>query len=159
MAFGVHANATTTYPELLAREPSRYLLDGVMIDSGVLPGESWLGKVAVHEVGHWLGLRHPDESKDCVEDSDMIADTPVAKRTRGCPDKPVRTCGGPDNDPVHNHMSYTNEYVFPQRQPNPMTMGFANLNPGLVLAGKSSPKAKFGACIRYGRSSAPTAEL
>ena len=42
--------------------PRGLRIDGVIVDSRTVPGGSFkgseLGRTAVHEVGHWLGLLH-----------------------------------------------------------------------------------------------------
>ena len=70
-------------------------MDGVVIDPDYIPGGSYdgynTGKIAVHEVGHWLGLFHtfqaPANSKDgCIGPGDHISDTPAEfSEARGCP--------------------------------------------------------------------------
>jgi hypothetical protein len=66
-----------------------------------------LGKTAVHEVGHWLGLRHIWGDSYCG--NDMIDDTPYQSSfTQGCP-KGIRTScnNGPNGDMYMNYMDLT----------------------------------------------------
>lgn len=80
--------------------------------AGALAGISDGGRTAVHEVGHYLGLRHIWGDGDCNED-DGMADTPFmdsqsqqdcdfARNT--CPDSPTDL-----PDMVENYMDYSND--------------------------------------------------
>lgn len=103
-------------------------LDGVVIDylafggTGKLPlGSSFglKGKTAVHEVGHYLGLRHiwGDDGGACQGDFDFeddgITDTPHADDASGSDcDKTKNTCNqgsGDLPDMVENYMDYSDE--------------------------------------------------
>lgn len=54
-----------------------------------------LGRVGVHEVGHYFNLRHPWNT-DCV-DNDFVADTPIqATGYSGCPGIDESSCGSRD---------------------------------------------------------------
>jgi hypothetical protein len=67
-----------------------------------------LGKTAVHEMGHWLGLRHIWGDSYCGDD--MIDDTPYQSTfTQGCPKGIIRrSCNnGPDGDMYMNYMDLT----------------------------------------------------
>ena len=72
----------------------------------------------VHEVGHWVCLRHPfDGDIFCNFDLDYVTDTPIELEPElgscvegldSCPDQP-----GLDN--IHNYMDYTSDdcrYLF-----------------------------------------------
>ncbi|MEO7984726.1 MAG: M43 family zinc metalloprotease [Bacteroidota bacterium] len=68
-----------------------------------------MGKTAVHEVGHWLNLKHLWGDENCGDDG--VSDTPKqATYTVGCPGVVRITCGnGPYGDMYMNYMDYTND--------------------------------------------------
>ena len=71
------------------------------------------GRTAVHEVGHFLNLRHIwGDTPDC-SGSDMVADTPnSAGPNFGTPTFPVVTCNnGPNGDMFMNFMDYVDDAV------------------------------------------------
>lgn len=90
--------------------------DGVVIRSdffgsiGTATGNKNKGRVAVHEVGHWLGLYHPFQG-GCLEtgNAETVKDTPpVAAASFGC-HLDSNTCHGdvPDlPDMIENYMDY-----------------------------------------------------
>ncbi len=67
------------------------------------------GRVGVHEVGHWLNLRHPWGTSTCGDD--YVADTPQQEGANYfCPTYPkVSTCAGngANGDMYMNYMDYT----------------------------------------------------
>jgi Pregnancy-associated plasma protein-A/Secretion system C-terminal sorting domain len=86
--------------------------DGLVISYtafGSGTGEYSLGKTAVHEAGHWLGLRHLWGDEYCGDDG--ISDTPKqASYTIGCPSTVRITCGNsPHGDMYMNYMDFTND--------------------------------------------------
>ncbi len=69
------------------------------------------GRTAVHEVGHWLNLRHIwGDTEDCTG-TDFVADTPNAKHpNRGSPTFPHISCSnGPNGDMFMNYMDYVDD--------------------------------------------------
>jgi hypothetical protein len=90
--------------------------DVVLILQDALPGgkrkRRTEGKIAIHEVGHWLSLKHVwGDADGCTPNQDDgLEDTPrQSTSTVGCPDQssesPADTCpyhSGLDN--VHNYM-------------------------------------------------------
>lgn len=88
--------------------------DGVVLDFDVFgPNSSVeglnMGKTLVHEVGHWLNLRHLWGDDYCGDDG--VADTPVQGGYNfGCPSGSHITCNnGPYGDMYMNYMDFTND--------------------------------------------------
>jgi hypothetical protein len=68
-----------------------------------------LGRTAVHEVGHWLGLKHIWGDRSCGDDG--VEDTPQQGfYTKGCPSGFRSSCNnGNAGDMYMNFMDYTND--------------------------------------------------
>jgi hypothetical protein len=68
-----------------------------------------LGRTAVHEVGHWLGLKHIWGDSYCGDD--LVDDTPKQGNfTSGCPDTFRSSCdNGAMGDMYMNYMDFTND--------------------------------------------------
>jgi hypothetical protein len=68
-----------------------------------------LGRTAVHEVGHWLGLKHIWGDAFCGDD--LVDDTPKQGNfTSGCPNGFRSSCSNGDmGDMYMNYMDYTND--------------------------------------------------
>ncbi len=87
--------------------------DGVVIDGGIFgPNNSSgyeLGRTAVHEVGHWLGLKHIWGDAPCG--NDFVDDTPTqSDYSVGCPTGIRTSCNNePSGDMYSNYMDYTND--------------------------------------------------
>jgi hypothetical protein len=87
--------------------------DGVVLSFGAFGLNSGsgreMGKTAVHEVGHWLGLKHIWGDEYCGDDG--IADTPKQGNfTSGCPTGVRSTCGaGAGGDMYMNYMDLTSD--------------------------------------------------
>ena len=89
-------------------------LDGIVLDFpafGVNNSSNGynLGKTAVHEVGHWLGLKHLWGEEYCGDDG--VGDTPKqAGFNVECPSGISISCNnGPDGDMYMNYMDYTSD--------------------------------------------------
>lgn len=84
-----------------------------------LQSYSQLGRILVHEVGHYLGLYHTFQggcqgmtAVNCSTDGDKVCDTPpVNAPNSGCPAASWNTCTEtPDlPDDIHNYMDYVSE--------------------------------------------------
>jgi len=88
--------------------------DGVVISSVAFgnrqPGGAYsMGRTAIHEVGHWLGLRHLWGDADCGDDG--VADTPKQETfTNGCPSGVRISCNNaPYGDMYMDYMDFTND--------------------------------------------------
>ncbi len=67
-----------------------------------------LGRTATHEVGHWLGLRHPWGDGDCTVD-DYCEDTPLCNGASfGCPVNPP-SCTPGVRRMIENYMDYSDD--------------------------------------------------
>ena len=78
-------------------------------DGLVLGVKALGGRTAVHEVGHWLGLRHLWGDADCGDDG--VADTPKQETfTNGCPSGVRISCNNaPYGDMYMDYMDFTND--------------------------------------------------
>jgi len=86
--------------------------DGVVISNtifGIRGGDYGNGRTAVHEVGHWLGLKHLWGDAACGDDG--VADTPRQETfTNGCPSGIRISCNnGPYGDMYMDYMDFTND--------------------------------------------------
>lgn len=85
--------------------------DGVVINLSAFGymSANQMGKTAVHEVGHWLGLRHTWGDSYCGDD--WVDDTPrQANFTSGCPSGVRISCGNtPNGDMYMNYMDLTSD--------------------------------------------------
>lgn len=107
-------------------------LDGVVVCSNVFGtmnvlGQFNMGRTVVHEVGHWLGLKHIWGDTYCGDD--LIDDTPKQGNfTSGCPNGFLSSCdNGALGDMYMNYMDYTNDAclnLFTQGQKNRMRSMF-----------------------------------
>ncbi len=85
--------------------------DGIVIHYGVFGKNNKagyeMGKTAVHEAGHWMGLRHIWGDAYCGDD--WVDDTPKqANFTTGCPTGVRLSCNsGPNGDMYMNYMDIT----------------------------------------------------
>ncbi len=69
------------------------------------------GRTAVHEIGHWLNLRHIWGDTEECSGSDLVADTPnAAGPNYGKPSFPHVSCAnGPSGDMFMNFMDYVDD--------------------------------------------------
>jgi len=94
--------------------PSEFL-DGVVVNHRAFGGDGFnsiarfnRGRTVVHEVGHYLGLRHIWGEDGCTTD-DGISDTPLQdKANLGCKSHPSRSCSN-EGDMFMNYMDYSND--------------------------------------------------
>ncbi|KAF2494213.1 metalloprotease 1 precursor [Lophium mytilinum] len=102
------------YPSRVDPNSDGFFLDGVCVRYNTVPGGSFAGwnegKVATHEIGHWLGVMHTFDG-GCDGTGDSVDDTPAeASYAGGCDFNPPRdSCPSPGLDPVHNYMDYSND--------------------------------------------------
>ncbi len=111
-----------TFPKYLSKEPT---MDGVVVHHRSLPGGGYegydLGRTAVHEVGHWLGLWHIFHPWDdagtsgCDGHGDEVADTPPQSQPGECFSQPGQRRNSckhdrPDlEDHLRNYMDYVQD--------------------------------------------------
>ena len=89
-------------------------IDGVVLGYNVIgatggSGGFNMGKTGVHEVGHWLNLKHLWGDTDCGDD--LVDDTPKQSTyTVGCPSAIRISCGnGPNGNMYMNYMDFTED--------------------------------------------------
>lgn len=119
--------------------------DGVVIDprffgmSGLATPPFHLGRVGVHEVGHYFNLKHP-WSNNC-EDNDFVADTPIQNTGySGCPDMDESSCGS--RDITANFMNNSEDAcvaMFTQGQAMRMQAALIGARSGLLNGSSCEP--------------------
>jgi hypothetical protein len=99
------------FSSLPAGQPDK---DGVVIHFSAFgtlntPAPYEMGRTAVHEIGHWLGLKHIWGDTYCGDD--LVDDTPKQGNfTSGCPNSFRSSCtNGPMGDMYMNYMDYTGD--------------------------------------------------
>ncbi len=95
-----------------------------------------LGRVAVHEAGHFFGLQHTwGYDEDCITD-DGVADTPFQRTSyKGCPAHPQVSCGSADM--FMDFMDYVDDdcmVMFTQGQMDRMWRTIETFRPGLTTS-------------------------
>lgn len=126
-----------TFPWSYSQSDYRH---GVVCHYGSVPGGNIppynLGRTAVHEVGHYLGLYHTFQG-GCTSPGDQVDDTPYeASAAFGCPTG-RNTCSQAGNDPITNFMDYTDDacmYQFSAGQKTRMQSYVGTYRPSLLNA-------------------------
>ena len=103
------------------------------------------GKTLVHEVGHWLGLRHLWGDAACGDD--QVHDTPKQRSAnRGCPSGIKVTCdNAPFGDMYNNFMDQVNDdcmLMFTKGQMERMRAAFAPGGPRYALLSSNGYSGK-----------------
>lgn len=124
--------------------------DGVVVlysafgTTGKLSGPYTKGRTMIHELGHWMGLRHIWGDITCG--SDDIDDTPTqTAATRGCPSGIVQSCNKTAGGAMYNnYMDLTNDEcmnMFTIGQMQKMRAAFENGAPHAAVAHSNASTA------------------
>ena len=112
--------------------------DGVVLDdnatgrTGTAAAPFHKGRTAIHEVGHWLNLRHIWGDATCG--NDQVGDTPTHNTANyGCPSAGhLSTCSGTPVEMTMNYMDYSDDacmYMFSVGQRSRMLAVFVSGGP------------------------------
>ncbi|MEZ4879211.1 MAG: M43 family zinc metalloprotease [Chitinophagales bacterium] len=123
--------------------------DGTTTSDGVVIGAEYFGSggvtqppynkgaTTVHELGHWLGLRHITGDVDCG--NDYCDDTPPQSQlSSDCPSFPRISCSnGPNGDMFMNYMDYSDDaclsmFTPDQKDRMQTAMAYGNLRTPLL---------------------------
>ena len=121
---GILGTCTLPAPVTKLMPRALYSSDGCNMNARTMPGGGLrgynMGKTAVHETGHWLGLLHTFEGYSCSGNGDFVSDTlPESASTNGCPSSPWKqSCPFLSaGDPIHNYMDYSTDACYEQFTP------------------------------------------
>jgi hypothetical protein len=93
-----------------------------------------MGKTAVHEIGHYLNLKHPWGIGGCDSNNDFVPDTPVSEAAYfGNPTYPMISCE--TSDMFMNYMDYVNDssmVMFSQGQVDRMHFALLHYRPSIL---------------------------
>jgi Pregnancy-associated plasma protein-A/Secretion system C-terminal sorting domain len=124
--------------------------DGIVVlysafgNTGKLSGTYTKGRTVIHELGHWMGLRHIWGDITCGNDG--IDDTPTQKAaTRGCPSGVLASCNNEATGAMYNnYMDLTNDEcmnMFTIGQMQKMRASFASDGPHAALSHSNAASA------------------
>ena len=99
------------FPGMPAATDGVVILNTAFGTSGTARAPFNLGRTAVHEVGHWLDLRHIWGDTNNCSGTDFVDDTPNAQMPNfGKPTFPHVSCSnGPNGDMFINYMDYVDD--------------------------------------------------
>jgi hypothetical protein len=122
-----------TYPGLVTAERSGLVINPRFFGISA-SGRYNMGRTAVHELGHYLGLHHLwGDDSDCATD-DGVDDTPPQQHSHtGCPAYPQMSCGS--SSMFMNFMDYVDDrcmVMFTQGQREKMLASLDLFRPGLA---------------------------
>jgi Pregnancy-associated plasma protein-A/Secretion system C-terminal sorting domain len=116
-------------------------IDGVVLNTSVFGTMNTnapfnKGRTAVHEIGHWLNLRHLWGDVSCGDDK--VDDTPTQQgATRGCASGEKFSCGSTDHGDMYmNYMDFTDDacmFMFTNGQRDRMRKLFESGGPRNAL--------------------------
>jgi hypothetical protein len=109
-----------------------------------------LGRVGVHEVGHYLGLTHIWGTKNGCDDDDGIEDTPQqATNYKGCPAYPKQSCNV--SSMFMNYMDYVDDpcmVMFSQGQKERMIQTLMTFRKSLLNSNKCTKILSSGDIVK-----------